>query len=116
MRKVVNVLCFLALAGCAPSKNSSGGVTATEQTKTNGIETCLALGTKNTNRADTSSVVPTSTAVDPNFGQYIVKYKEATGFRPSGQRLREYHVSAIKLTSISGDLYSLQLKGSAEEK
>ncbi len=116
MRKVVTVLCFLALASCAPSKNNSGGVTATEQSKSNGIETCQALGAKSTNLADTSSVVPTSTTVDPNFGQYIVKYKEATGFRPSGQPLREFNVSAMKLTSISGDLYSLQIKGSAEEK
>lgn len=116
MRKAVSVLCFLALASCAPSKNSSGGVTTTEQTKTNGIETCLALGTKSTNLADSASVLPTSTAMDPSFSQYIVKYKEATSLRPSGQPLREYHVSAMKLTPISGDLYSLQIKGSAEEK
>ncbi len=116
MRKVVTVLCILSLAACAPSKNNEGGVIATEQSKTNGIETCLALGPKSTTLSNASKTTSSSSDIDPNYSQYIVKYKNVNALKSSGKPIHEYQVSAMKLTSIAGDLYSLRIKGSVQEK
>lgn len=115
MKKVIIVLCILSLASCAPSKNNSS-VSTTEQSKINGLEACLPAGNKSINLANTSSVVPNSSAVDPNHSQYIVKYKKPPVLKPTGQSLREYNISEVKLSPIYGDLYSLQIKGSRQTK
>lgn len=116
MRKVINVFCFLSLVSCAPSKNDSSGAVGTEQTKTHAIDTCVTIGSKSPDPLTQPPVPAVTQEVDPNFNQYIVKYKSTSPRKQSGNSVREYQVSAMNLTSISGNLYSLQLRGSIQEK
>lgn len=117
MRNLVFSLCILSLVGCAPSKSTSGGPIGTEQTKTHAIDTCLAIK----NGVDVkpkyiSNHFKVTAEIDPNFSNYIVKYKTAPNMKPTGNKTHEYSVSSMRLSSISGDLYTLELKGTIEHK
>lgn len=113
MRNLVFSLCILSLVACAPSRNSSGGVIGTEQSKTHAIDTCLTIN----NSVDLEIMSQKSPSeVDPTFASYIVKYKSVPDIVATGNKAREYSISALRLSAIGSNLYSLELTGSTQQK
>lgn len=117
MRNLVFSLCILSLVACAPSKTTTGGAIGTEQTKTHAIDTCLATHSEvDVKPLYISNQIKLNTEIDPNFSRYIVKYKTTPNLETGGNKVREYSVSSMRLSSMNGDLYTLELKGTAEQK
>ncbi|GEM_PF-6029340 len=101
MRNLVFSFCILSLVACAPSKSNFESPIGTEQTKTQAIDTCVAVNTNVDVKPEyVSNQIKIASEIDPNYSNYIVKYKTAPNLEAGGSKAREYSVASAATDSI----------------
>jgi subtilisin family serine protease len=88
------------------------GLEETKPHGAHGIESCVPAPKK----LAESQIPAQIEDIDPNYTNYIVKYKTQNDLRPSGHSQREYTIGNMSLKMMNGSMYTLQIKGTATEK